>query len=141
VSSDLRFSRSIVSARSPRPSRVGPDRPRIGHGRRDKYRVGVDAEQAKERLRWLIATLRDATQRDPEQEVQGIAIPVVDAVVAEAKKHVEGDPVIDVVRDVISPEAIADGEPIRALDMLVVAQQLLMALDHHYPPPPPFDAV
>lgn len=101
----------------------------------------MDAEQAKERLRWLIATLRDATQRDPEQEVQGIAIPVVDAVVAEAKKHVEGDPVIDVVRDVISPEAIADGEPIRALDMLVVAQQLLMALDHHYPPPPPFDAV
>lgn len=62
-----------------------------------------------------------------------MAVPVLDAVLTEAKAALGGDPVVAVMRDVISPETIEAGEPIRALDALIVARQLHAAL----PKPPP----
>jgi hypothetical protein len=90
----------------------------------------VDLEDARFRVRALRDRLVKISDRDPEQEVRGIALPVVDAVLAAAREHVkEGDPVLDAISGLITPESVAEGEPIRAVDALVVADQLLEALD------------
>jgi hypothetical protein len=80
----------------------------------------------------LRTTLDAITARDPEQEVKGIAVPVLDAVLASVRTLLPDHPVVQAVREVISPEAIAEGEPVRAADALIVVDALLGAL----PPPP-----
>jgi hypothetical protein len=84
-------------------------------------------------LRRLYADLRRMIDRDSEQEVQGIAVPVLDAVVAAGRQHLDpSDPVAQVVRDFISPETIEEREPMRAVDAYLVVRQLLKALDRAY---------
>lgn len=84
---------------------------------------------AYKRLLRLIATLKDYVQRDPEQEVRGIAIPALDAVLTHAKGVIDpNDAVVHAVADIISPESIGAGEPIRAADALIVAQMLFETL-------------
>jgi hypothetical protein len=73
---------------------------------------------------------RPSSDRDPEQEVQGIALPVLDAVLTEAAKWVPDDPVVDASRGLITPEAIEAGDPLRAVDVLLVADQLYQALKY-----------
>lgn len=75
-------------------------------------------------VRTLAETLEVVMERDPEQEVQGMALPVLDAVIAAVRDLYPQDPMMAVVRDAISPESIAAGEPIRAVDALLVARQL-----------------
>jgi hypothetical protein len=58
--------------------------------------------KAKDRIEALVRSLRTMVERNPEQEVRGQAV--------------------------ISPEAIEDGEPIRAADALLVAEQLDAAI-------------
>lgn len=67
-------------------------------------------------------------ERDPEQEVQGMALPVLDAVVSQAREWRPSDPVLDRVSDVISPAAVEAGEPIRAVDALLVVDLLFSTL-------------
>jgi hypothetical protein len=63
--------------------------------------------------------------RDPEQEVLGFAVPVVDAVLAEGRSALpEGDPLIAAIGDVMSAESIGAGEPVRAMEVLLVLEQL-----------------
>jgi hypothetical protein len=64
------------------------------------------------------------TRRDPEQEVQGIALPVLDAVIESVRTALPDDPVVQAVRGIVTPEQIALGEPVRAADALLVAKQL-----------------
>jgi hypothetical protein len=87
---------------------------------------------AKNRITALIESLQVITQKDPEQEVRGMALPVLDAVIAEVKNVLPRDAIVN-VEDVISPEAIERGEPVRALDALIVAQQIDAAIGP-YPP-------
>lgn len=84
--------------------------------------------KAKLRVQALIESLEDVVQRDPEQEVRGMALPVLDACIADIKAALPNDPVVAKVAEVISPEAIALGEPIRAVDILLVAKQLDAAI-------------
>lgn len=84
--------------------------------------------KAKRRMVALISTLRTMSERDPEQEVQGIALPALDAAIEDARAALSGDPVVDVVAGIISPESIEFGEPIRAVDALLVAEQLSAAI-------------
>jgi hypothetical protein len=84
--------------------------------------------KAKERIEALIRTLRATVDQDGEQEVRGIAVPVLNAVVEEIKVALRDDPVVRTVSDVISPEAAAAGEPIRAVDALLIAEQLDAAI-------------
>jgi hypothetical protein len=84
--------------------------------------------QTKRRLTALVDSLQTMVRQDPEQEVQGIAIPVIDAVIEDARSVLGDDPVVQVVAGIISPETIEAGEPIRAIDALVVAQQLDAAI-------------
>jgi hypothetical protein len=50
-----------------------------------------------------------------------MALPVLEAVICSGKEQLRGDPVADTIRDVISPEAVATGQPTRAVDALIVA--------------------
>jgi hypothetical protein len=84
--------------------------------------------EAKRKVVALIETLETLTKRDPEQEVQGLALPVLDAVIEAARTVLPNDSVVEAVRDIISPEQIASGEPVRAADALIVAKQLDAAI-------------
>jgi hypothetical protein len=67
--------------------------------------------------------------RDQEQEVRGIALPVIDAVIAAARENMLlDDPVLAVLPDLISPETLAAGEPIRAVDAYLAVSQIEEAL-------------
>ena len=83
----------------------------------------------KDMITTLVETLERLVDRDPDQEVQGIALPVMDAVI-EAVRQVlpENHPVVKAARSVMSPELIESGEPVRATDALVVAKQLDTAI-------------
>lgn len=71
--------------------------------------------------------------RDPDQVVQGIDLPVLDAVLSEARAHLAGNAIAATVRDAISPEAVADNEDMRAADALIAVNQLLAALPPRRP--------
>src|SRR5436190_23900347 len=72
--------------------------------------------------------LEKIVQGDPEQEVRGMAIPVLDAVISASRQCVkEDDPVLHAVRDVVV-DVIETGEPVRAVDALLVVNQLLAAI-------------
>jgi hypothetical protein len=89
--------------------------------------------KAKERVEALIRSLHAVLEKDPEQEVRGIAVPVIDAALDDIRAALGRDPVVAAVSGVISPETIEAGEPIRAADALIVAEQLNAAIDS-YPP-------
>jgi len=89
--------------------------------------------KAKQRVTALIVSLENMVKADAEQEVTGIAVPVLDAAIEEIKGAVADDPVVQAVAAIISPETIGAGEPIRAVDALLVARQLDAAIGN--PPP------
>ena len=84
--------------------------------------------EAKERVEALIESLETLIRRDPEQEVQGIAIPVLDATLEAIKEAKPDDRVVLSLVDLMSADFIGSGEPIRAADMLVIAKQLDAAI-------------
>jgi hypothetical protein len=90
--------------------------------------TALNAGEARSMLRALKASLQRISERDPDQEVQGIALPVVDEVLGAARDALPDHPVIARAEDVVSPELIASGEPIRAVDALVVVDLLFEAL-------------
>lgn len=79
---------------------------------------------AKARVSALIDSLKILIAKDPEQEVQGIALSVVDAAIGSIKAARPDDPVVAAVSEIFSADLIGAGEPVRAADLLVVAQQL-----------------
>jgi hypothetical protein len=86
---------------------------------------------AKAKITTLIESLETLIKRDPEQEGQGIALPVLDAAVEHTRSFLPDDPVVNTIRGVVSPDQIASGEPVRAADALVVAKQLDAAIGPH----------
>jgi hypothetical protein len=68
-----------------------------------------NVEDVRRSLDELVATLDGLTGRDPEQQVQGMAIPVLDAAIAYARSVLAGHPVAEAVADV-------DGELIFLLE-------------------------
>jgi hypothetical protein len=79
---------------------------------------------AKRRVTALVDSLKILIAKDPEQEVQGIALSVVDAAIGSIKAARPNDPVVAAVAELFSADLIGTGEPARAADLLVVAQQL-----------------
>lgn len=84
----------------------------------------ADIHVARRRLGDLRTHLEAIVKRDPEQEVQGIALPVLDAVIVDARSHFPDDPVVAAVADIISADTVGAAEPIRAVDALLVVNQL-----------------
>jgi hypothetical protein len=90
----------------------------------------MNLSEAQESVLRLRQTLAEIVKGDQEQEVRGVALPVIDAVIEAARAHVkQDDPVLNAITGLISPETIAEGEPIRAIDALVLVDQLLVALN------------
>jgi hypothetical protein len=88
-------------------------------------------EDAMKRLRSLRYRLSQMSSGDQEQEVQGMGLQVSDAVLNAAREWVpQGDPVIDRIQEVISVENIESGEPVRAVDLLIVVDQTMDALSN-----------
>lgn len=88
---------------------------------------------AKRHVQALIGSLRTLVARDPEQEVQGFALPVLDAALRIVKDSMPDNPVVVALVDLFSAEFIGAGEPVRAADMLVIAEQLDAALGEPLP--------
>jgi len=102
----------------------------------DRLVADVNVPEARRILRALQRDLQKITARDPEQEVQGIAIPAVDAALAAIRDLIPESPVVSSIADVISPDAIDRGEPIRAVDVLLVVGILREALPQPRPAMP-----
>jgi selenophosphate synthetase-related protein len=83
---------------------------------------------AKRRVEALIRSLGTVTARDPEQEVQGLAVPVMAAALEAIKRSKPDDPVVVALVDLCSVDVISADQPIRAGDMLIVAEQLDAAI-------------
>ena len=92
----------------------------------------IDLWQARSLLSTLHRDLQKVVDRDPEQEVRGIAVPVLDAVLSALRGLAPDKPVVASVRDVISAESVEEGEPVRAVDVLMVVTTLLAVI----PQPP-----
>lgn len=87
-------------------------------------------EEARRAIARMHVSLREIVAEDQEQEVRGLALPVLDTVISAAREHVvAGDPVLDVLTGLITAEAIEAGEPVRAMDALLAVEQLELALD------------
>lgn len=95
---------------------------------------GSSLQNAATRLRHLRATLQELAKKDPDQEVRGIAVPVVDAVIDHAKDALGDDPIVGSIAGAMSAEAIGEGS-IRASDALIVVDQLLAAVESKIPKP------
>ena len=80
-----------------------------------------------------VESMKTLIARDPEQEVRGVALPVVDSAIGAVKAAQPDDPVVQATSDLFSAKQIALGEGVRAADLLVVAQQLDAALGRRPP--------
>lgn len=96
----------------------------------------MDQDQARQRAWLLFRSLEKMSERDPDQEVRGIAVPVLDAVLQACKPFVPEDPIIGAIREVVSADVIAAGKPVRGVDAVVVAEQLAVALGPEVVPGP-----
>lgn len=84
-----------------------------------------------DQLRQLHRDLQRLVDRDPEQEVQGVALPLVDAVVSEATRSLPASSTLgQQVVELVSLDSIEKGDPIRAADALLVVGQLLAVFSH-----------
>lgn len=92
----------------------------------------MDLWEAMHTTRGLIDSLQKSVDKDPEQEVQGSAVRVVDAVIAESRKLIPNHPVIRALPDLISPAAVEDGAPLRAADLLLILIPLHEALSREH---------
>jgi hypothetical protein len=107
--------------------RKGPRRPTTG----DAAILEVVAALPSQ-LRQLHDDLKNLVDRDPEQEVTGVALPLIDAVVAEARRRLPPESTLQhQVIELISLETIEEGNAIRAADALLVVGQLLAATEHY----------
>jgi hypothetical protein len=88
----------------------------------------LSKEDAQRRAAQLYTDLTRIAQRDPEQEVRGIALPVLDACITALRDVARDDPVISRMPDPYSVESIAAGEPVRAVDALVVLGQIIAVI-------------
>lgn len=101
-----------------------------------KHRGGSVFDAVKRRVDALIKSLGTLIAR-AEREVQGLAVPVLDASLEAIKQAKPDDPVVASLVELMSADFIGVGEPIRAADMLVVVEQLDAATGaggaHHSP--------
>jgi hypothetical protein len=88
----------------------------------------ADIWTARKTLTTLQTDLRAIVARDPEQEVRGMAIPVLDAALGIVRELLGDNPVVTAAGGVISVQTIAEGEPLRDTDVLLVVGMFLSAL-------------
>jgi hypothetical protein len=82
----------------------------------------------KQQVEALISSMKELIARDPEHEIEGVAIETAEATIAAVKAAIPDDPVWGAMPDLFSADHIGGGDGIRAADVLVVAEQLDAAL-------------
>jgi hypothetical protein len=90
--------------------------------------TSIALNDAQKRAKQLYKDLSRIADRDPEQEVQGIALPVLDACIGALREVAADDPVVSRMQDVFSAESVARGEPVRAVDALLVLGQIIAVI-------------
>jgi|SRR5680860_257481 len=95
----------------------------------------MDQNAARTRAWMLFRDLERISQIDAEQEVTGIAVPVLEALLEACKEFVADDPVVLAIDGLVTPESVESGS-LRALDAALVVHQLAAALGPEKPPPP-----
>ncbi len=100
----------------------------------------ADLDGPRRRISQLHSDLKALVDRDPDQEVWEMAIPTLDAVLAVVRRALPDDPVLSAVQDFLSPEAIAQGERLRATDALVIVGQVKAAIPPETLSPPVWNA-
>ena len=93
---------------------------------------GDPTDELECQLRQLYLDLLAVIERDPEQEITGIALPVVDWILSASRDCLAGrtatKALTNAMVDLISPLTIQDADPIRALDTWLVVGQVLAAM-------------
>ncbi|HVX44469.1 MAG TPA: hypothetical protein VHC49_11315 [Mycobacteriales bacterium] len=80
-------------------------------------------------LSQLYSDLHSIFHRDPEQELTGVALSVADHLFATAGRIIRSATAFPTeVPELISPEALEAGEPVRAVDAMVATGQILAAI-------------
>lgn len=95
----------------------------------------MNIAESRAQMRQLQVVLERIIDKDPEQEVRGLAIPVLDAIVEAVKQHLVHHEVAQQIAGIISVNAVAEGEPLRATDALIVVAALRTALGEEVPLP------
>jgi hypothetical protein len=88
----------------------------------------MDINEAFFAAKRLHSDLEKASQKDAEQEIKGPAIDTVDAVLDACRQFLPDHPIVSRLQGVLSPEAIAAGEPVRVVDVLPGVGQIVEAL-------------
>jgi hypothetical protein len=93
---------------------------------------GEPTDELECQLHQLYLDLLAVIERDPEQEITGIALPVVDWILSASRdclaERTATKALTNAMVDLISPITIRDGDPIRALDTWLVVGQVLAAM-------------
>lgn len=111
-----------------------PGREPTWHPRRAPWSIQAGLRR---QLQQLYLDLLAVIERDPEQEIIGIALPVVDCVLSAARQELAAESataLTEAMVELISPATVGEGAPIRALDTWLVVGQLLAALSVASPP-------
>ena len=82
-------------------------------------------------MRQLHSDLHALADRDPEQEVRGTAELTLRSIMSEARESLPAESTLrDQIIDLISPESIEAGDPVRVADALIVVGQILAVLEY-----------
>jgi hypothetical protein len=87
----------------------------------------MDLQTARRQIWDLRETLTALTGRDPDQEVLGIAVPVVQAILESCGTFLSEDPVVTRIDGLLEMLALEDGS-LRAADALIVVNAVSVAL-------------
>ena len=88
----------------------------------------MDLDAIRQSVRQLHRDL-ETMLSDPDQEITGEAISIVDAAVTEALKHIPDHEIIRKVQEIISPATVAAGSPPRGAELYPIVGQLSAALE------------
>ncbi len=83
--------------------------------------------EAERRVTALIEALEPMAKADSEQEIRGVAVPVLEATLEVLRETLAEDPVAGAVVSAYE-HGIATGEPVRVVDALLVARQIDAAI-------------
>jgi hypothetical protein len=77
-----------------------------------------DVTEAKGVILDLKVSLGNIHRRDPDEEVWERSYPFIDAALKLAEPHVGQHPVVREIRELFSPETVADGRGVRVAEVL-----------------------
>lgn len=93
----------------------------------------LSVEQAHRRAMVLYNDLRKQAERDPEQEIDGMAVGVLDSLFAACRELVPDDPVVGHLAGVVTADFIGSGEPVRVVSAALAVRQIAEALSERIP--------